>query len=134
MSLRDEIFALKPGREAVTIPGVTGPVYVRGLTLAERQSLDDSCYSGEGKDRKQDLTRFRPGLLRRTVEGEDGVLLFSDVDEPALARLPADVMEPVFDVALRLSGLDRKTERQIEGNSGAGQSAGVSSTSPNGSA
>lgn len=130
MSLREDILSLKLTREPVTLAGVDGPVYVRGLSVAERQSLDDACYSGEGRARKQDLTGFRPGLLRRALVDGDGASLFTALDEPALARLPAASMERLFDVALRLSGLDVRTEKQIEGNSGAGQSAGNSSTSP----
>lgn len=132
LSKPEDFFAFTPTVERVPLPAIGRDVFVRALSVGERDALDESCYVGEGKDRHQDLSKFRTSLLRFALcKDESGAPVFSAKDDAAIARLSSEVFEPAFDAALRKSGMSVKAKEAIAGNSGAGQGAGASSTLPN---
>ena len=107
MSTRDKLLALKNNLkiEAVTVEGMT--IFVRTLTGRERDAFENSCFSGKGKYREMNTDNIRAKLLVRSIcnGATDGSRVFSDDETDALGELPASVLDALFTVAQKLSGL-----------------------------
>lgn len=122
-------------RELVAVPEWGGEVYVRGLTLLERDRLEAQAAdvmaalaNGLGS------ASLRAKLLALTVCDEHGQPLFDDADAAKLATKSTAATERLVEAALRLSlmvpgSLEATVERAV-GNSDSGQSAAFSSDSP----
>lgn len=119
--------------EAVDVPEWGDKVYVRSLTGKE---LDD--YTNGLRKQVGNQTVMQPNqhakLLVRALVDENGVRLFTDRDVEELGKKNAKVLDRLWDVAARLSGLTDEEQEAIEGNSGGALSADSSSGSPETSA
>lgn len=91
--------------ERVELPEIQGHVFVRGMSGTERDGWEKSLIVGRGKRRAVDTTNVRARLAVATVCDASGVRLFSDSDADPLGGLPAAVLNRIFEVAQRLSGV-----------------------------
>ena len=121
--------------EEVELPGGS-VVRVRGLTTAERDDLETQLALHRQKQQRArragkpvppDLP-FRPALVMRAAVDEDGNRLFVPADLHRLSAMPARLLSPLADAAIRLSGMRAEDVDELEGNSDA--TGGDGSSSP----
>lgn len=93
--------------EEVPVPEWGGSVFVRGLTAAQRDSFEASMFVGEGDDRKFSAENIRAKLLVRCLVNEAGERLFADNEDEVLGAHSGAVLDRLFTVAQRLSGIAR---------------------------
>ena len=93
-------------REYVEVPEWGGSVIVRCLTGTERDAYESEIVGSRmGGNRDLNLTNIRAKLVARTVIDEEGNRLFTDGDIGLLGTKNASVLDRIFSVAQRLSGL-----------------------------
>lgn len=102
--------------EAVNVPGVAQPISVRGLTAGERDAFEAACFVGRGASREMNFVNLRARLLVKCICNSDGTRLFEDGELEKVAALPAKVIDPLFEVAQRLSGMGAKDVESLSGN------------------
>lgn len=102
-------------REEVSIPQWGGTVFVRTMTGAERDALEAIHLKSPGRN-------FRARVAVATVCDEKGQLLFTEADLVPLGTKSAAALDLILDVAMRLSGFNKKDVDRLEGNSGASPS------------
>jgi hypothetical protein len=109
---KESIFAFKgKPSHAVDVPEWGGTVYVRVMSGAERDGYEDETYRLNGKSVQLNRVNARARLLVRCLSDEEGKRLFSDADADTLGNQPADVIDKVYSVALRVNGF---TEKDVE--------------------
>jgi hypothetical protein len=99
-------------RRPVTVPGL-GSCFVRAMSAGERDEFEVAHSKSRNKD-------FRARLVACTVCDEDGELVFSPADIPALSALPAATLQLLVTMAVevnRLSEADVKDLEEASGNS-----------------
>ncbi|MGQ4513700.1 hypothetical protein [Streptomyces sp. DW26H14] len=115
--------------ETVDVPEWGDKVHVKGLTGRE---LDD--YQNSLRKIVRDQVVVQPNahskLLVKALVDERGDRLFGDKDVDALARKSGRVLDRLWDVAARLSGITDEEQEEIEGNSDAALSGDSTSDSP----
>jgi hypothetical protein len=118
MSLTKEQFlgARKLAIEPLDVPELGGQVFVREMTAAERDRF-------EAAHIKAPFVNLRARLAAATLCDDQGALLFGPGDVEALGLIPARILDRVFPVASRLSGLSRSDVEDLEKNSRAAPSA-----------
>lgn len=118
MSLRDNLLALKSRLtiEEVAVDGLAEPVYIRTLTGRERDAFESACFTQRGKTRVLNTDNIRAKLLVRSICDKDGVRVFTDADVDAIGDMPASVLDELFTVAQRLSGLSSTDVEELAGN------------------
>jgi len=118
MTTRESLLALKSTLviESVTVDGLATPVYVRGLTGKERDGFEAACFVQRGKTRILNTDNIRAKLLVRAICDQDGVRLFTDNEVDVLGDMPAAVLDELFTVAQKLSGLSSTDVEELAGN------------------
>lgn len=116
--------ATKIPRERLELPELGGFVYVKGMTGAERDEFEKSCRDVKGRLRGN--TRAR--LAVRTVINEDGSRVFSDDDIQTVGRIRVDVLQKIFNLAQKLSGISDADVEELGGDSDDPEAGTVSST------
>lgn len=109
--------------EEVEVPEWGGTVGVKGMTGADRDDFESSLYTGEGKNRKQNLKNLRARLVGMTLVDEDGQRLFSDAEIKQLSGKSAAALNRCFEVAQRLNGMEAKAVEEAKNGSPADPSA-----------
>jgi|SRR5690554_5882572 len=112
----------------VDVPEWGGKVYVRGLTGSERDAYEASLVQFRGKQRVPDLANARAKLVVRCIVDEEGNRVFTDADANALGKKSGAVLDRLFEVASKLSGLSDKDVDELVGNFDAAQSGGSTSS------
>lgn len=131
MSLsRDAILgASDSNSETLDVPEWGGKVNVRSLTGRE---LDD--YQNSLRKIVNNQIIVQPNahakLVARALVDDNGVRLFTDKDVDALGKKNAKVLDRLWDVAARLSGISDEEQEEIEGNSDGEPNAASTSGSP----
>jgi len=100
--------------EVVEVPEWGGSVKVRGLTGRERDRLEATVAltNKKGEQIGTNLDNLRARLCAMSIVDEDGKLMFTSKDDVLqLGRKSAVVVNRIFEVAQRLSGL---TEKDVE--------------------
>jgi hypothetical protein len=97
MLTRSEILGL--GFRSEVVSTRAGDIRVRVMSAAARESFEASLRDGDNSG------TIRARWAQLTVCNEAGELEFTDDDIPALSRLDADILMPVFTVALRINGM-----------------------------
>jgi hypothetical protein len=92
-------------QETVQVPELGGTVIVRGMTGAERDAFEVGLIKGRGKHREVNLQNMRAKLVAFCCIDDKGERLFADAEVEALGNVRADVMNRLYTVAQRLSGL-----------------------------
>jgi hypothetical protein len=110
-SLRERILGAQDIRiEAVAVPewGLDEPVYVRGLTGRNRDTIERLTTDGNFTFRKELFDNFRALFCAMAVVDADGVQVFTIDDVDALGDKSSVALQRVYDVAVRLSAVDAK--------------------------
>lgn len=100
-------------REAVSIPELGGVVYVRGMTGAERDAFEVSLVQGRGKRREVNLQNLRAKLVAYCTVDAQGTRLFTDADVDQLGQVRADVVNRIYTVAQKLSGITEEDAAEL---------------------
>lgn len=109
LGAKDEAF------EDVDVREWEGVVRIRRLTGAERDLYERSLFRENPKVMNWDNVRAR--LVALTAVGEDGEPLFTAQDVAALGEKSGAVLDRLFDVARRLSGLRKEDVEELRKNS-----------------
>lgn len=91
--------------EVVAVPEWGGEVLVRGLSGADREAHEESLWKEEGGKRVRNLEHWRTKLLVRCLVDEQGNRLFTEQQVTDLGGRSGAVIDRLYDVAARLSGL-----------------------------
>jgi hypothetical protein len=95
-------------RELVAVPEWGGEVYIRVMTSAEKDKLDEA----NNLDGKLRWEGYRARLLAATICDGDGKLLFGLAEASELMGKSAAAVDRLLDVAQRLNGV---TKADVEG-------------------
>lgn len=119
--------------EKVPVPEWGDDVIIRGLTGEERDAYEGSRRQIRNLGTPQQemvliQDNMRANLLVKCIVDENGERLFTDRDAGLLGMKNGRVLDRLFDVAARLSGLNDEEQEKLEGNSGTGD--GSTSSSP----
>ena len=106
---RDAILAVVDlPSETVPCPEWGGEVSIRGMTGSERDAFEQSLFIGDADSKRFSADNVRAKLLVRCIVDENGERIFKDEDVEALGRRSAQVLDRLYDVAQRLSGIGKK--------------------------
>jgi hypothetical protein len=94
--------------EVVPCPEWGGDVMVYGLNGMERDGFEASVVEMRGKETSVDMANIRAKLCALAIRDEDGARLFDDDEAIDLGKKSADVLDRIFTVAQRLSGLTKE--------------------------
>lgn len=101
--------------EIVDVPEWGGSVTVAELMAADRDAYEQSLWNDRGNGRMvANRSNIRAKLVVRALINSDGSRMFNDDAADALGAKSASVMDRLFDVAARLSGMD-ETDVEEEG-------------------
>jgi len=122
---KDDILKASVSTEVVPldVPELGGTVYVRGISSGERDGYEQSVMQLRGDKLVPKLSNARAKLIVLALSDEEGARLFSDADVTKLGEMPAKASQRIFDKARELAGLSEEDVSELEGNSGADQSA-----------
>lgn len=116
--------------EDVDVPEWGGTVRVRSLTADERDAFDESItkLSGNGKGQTREIVMkgIRAKLVARSLIDDKGVRLFTDAQVETLGKKNATVLDRLFAIAQRLSGLSKDDVEKLAGKSEPAPSASSS--------
>lgn len=96
-------------RETKTVEELGGEVIIRGLTSAERDDFEISVG-------KYGPANMRARLVVKCMINEEGGRVLEDSDADALGQLAGTIVDSLFDVASRLSGMDQADVEDMEKN------------------
>lgn len=102
-----------PAREKVDCPALGGEVYVRQITVGERDVFEAASGRLKAADRKR-LARAR--IVALVTVDEAGEPLFREEDVEALAGKPNAALEPIVDAHVRLNEMTRRDAADLEKN------------------
>ena len=111
MASAEDLLALKPPTEAVELRGLK--FNVRGLTAGERDDYEQNMVEvgPDGRSRvKAHQTNLRASLVVRCLVDDDGNRLFSDRDATKVGEVDGSVIDELWDVARRLSGMGNEQD------------------------
>jgi len=101
---KEGFFAAKVPREEMTAPGI-GRFWVYGLTAGQKDEYENSVVRLSGRNRQIHLANARAQLLMLSIYDQHGKRMFGNTDMGRLCQIPANVVDPILDVARRLSGM-----------------------------
>ncbi len=99
--------------EVVQVPEWGGEVMVYGLKLAEKDEWIDSVVSGGNANIRGATVK----LCALCIRDEKGKRVFEDTDLTSLSNKSAKPLDRIFQVAQRLSGLDKDEVKDVVKNS-----------------
>lgn len=99
--------------EAVDCPEWGVKVWIKAMSGAERDAFEQSIR----RRGELDLTNARAKLLVRVIVNENGTRIFADSQAPALGKKSSLVINRLYEVAARLSGMSDEEQEAMEGNS-----------------
>lgn len=129
MDLREKLLGAKPPTEQVYVPQLKETFTVRGMTGVERDAFEASCFEGKGNRRSFNMRNLRAKLVAYCCIHDDGTRVFTDDDAIALGDVRADVIDRLFSVAQRLSGLRQEDVDELGLSSDAPTTSATSSSS-----
>lgn len=113
---KEGFFKAKVPRENITIPDI-GDVWVYGLTAGQKDDYENSVVRLSGRKRQVHLANARAQLLLMTVHNQHGKRMFGESDMGRLCQIPANIADPILDVARRLSGMASEEIEELVKNS-----------------
>lgn len=102
-----------PAREKVDVPALGDSVYVRQITLGERDVFEAASAKLKASERRR-LARARIVVLVTVDEAGDP--LFREDDVEALAGKPNVTLEPIVDAHVRLNELTKQDAAELAKN------------------
>lgn len=123
-----DILAVRDGAsETVPVPEWGGDVIIKAMTGTERDAFEAGMWVSGQLDRRN----YRSKLLVQVLVNENGTRIFTDAQAADLGKRSAAVIDRLYDVAARLSGLSDAEQEEMEGNSETDEPAdGADSSSP----
>lgn len=120
---KEGFFKAKVPREKIEVP-VIGDIWIHGLTSGQKDDYENSVFHLSGRSRRFHLANARAQLLMLTVHDQHGKCLFGENDIGRICEIPAAVVDPILDVARRLSGMAADEIDDLVKNSQKAQAAG----------
>ena len=114
--------------EEVYVPSLDGHVRVRGMSGIERDAFEQSCIQGRGRRRDVNLRGMRAKLVAYCCVDDSGVRLFSEAEVDKLGQVRAEVLDRLFSVAQRLSGMRDEDIEELGQPSGSRTASDISSS------
>ena len=105
LSRADLLAACELPRETVHVPELNGDVIVQGMSGVQRDAWEASLVEGRGKKRRMNTANIRAKLVAQCCVDDHGDRLFTDADVTQLGNSRVDVLNRLFSVAQRLSGV-----------------------------
>lgn len=105
--------ATTPPQEVVQIPELSGHVNVRGMSGSERDAFEASLIEGKGRKRDVNMQNLRAKLVAYCTVDDDGARVFTDAEASALGQVRADVLNRIYTVAQRLSGISDEDAEEL---------------------
>jgi hypothetical protein len=101
--------------ERVSVPELDGTVFlIKGMTGEQRDAWETSLVRGRGNARKVDTLNIRAKLVSRCLFWEDGARVYEDAEAGELGQWRVDVLQRLFEIAQRLSGVSDKDADELE--------------------
>lgn len=120
---KDQILAADDlGLLKLTVPEWGGDVYIRVMTVGERDAYENEWQ----RKRETGVDDFRTKFLVRCLVDEKGNRLFDNGDVTRLAQKSARVMNRVWMAAMEHNNLSETTIEELAKNSDPGPTAGSS--------
>ena len=115
--------------EDVCVPEWGGTVRLLALSGTDREAweLSTMVMGPNGSVQRRNLVDARAKLLAKCLIDEDGHRLFTDKEVKDLSAKSGAVIDRLFDIARRMSGLGKDAVEAKAGNFEAGPSAGSTS-------
>lgn len=110
-------FKAKIPREKLQVPEL-GDIWIHGLTAGQKDDYENNVVRLQGRSRQVKLSNARAVLMQLTVHNQHGNKLFKESDIGRLCQVPAKIVDPVLDVARRLSGMATGEIEELVKNSG----------------
>ena len=101
---KEGFFKAEVPREKVTVPDL-GDIWIHGLTCEEKDDYEDLVMNFNVKTRKVKMTKARAMLMKMTVRNQHGNRMFGDGDMGRLCSVPVSIIEPILNVARKLSAM-----------------------------
>lgn len=112
--------------ETVAVP-ILGDVLVIGMSGVQRDEFEASCMEGRGKKREFNMKNVRAKLVAACAhDPQDRELLFPDATE--LGDIRADILDPLYTAAAKLSGISKDDEEALGKPLGTETPSGTSSS------
>jgi len=108
---KETLLAATLERERVEVLGDF--VFVRGMTGTERDGWEQSILYHKKKSKNDSYDHFRASLVVRTVCDESGTRLFDDKEIPKVSGMPAAVLDVLYGVAARMSGITKEDAEKL---------------------
>jgi len=99
--------------EEVPVPEWNDSVLIRSMSGAERDAFE----MANRKKGQTDLRNYRARYLVRCIVNENGTKIFTDAQAAELGKRSSKVIDRLYAVAAKLSGMDDESEAEVEGNS-----------------
>ena len=93
-------------RRSIRVPGL-GSCFVRAMSAGERDEFEVANTRSKNRD-------FRARLVTCTVCDENGDLVFTTADIPALSALPATMLQPMIVTATEINRLTESDVADLE--------------------
>lgn len=106
--------------EVRDVPGMGGPVYLRELSVGEREALSARVFGADGA-LKASAGRWNMAVVLATLCDAEGQRIAWTEEQEARAHAEGSqvVLERILPVALRINGLGKAAEEEAEKNSAA---------------
>lgn len=101
-------------RQEIQIPEWEGSVWVRSLTVGERDQIDSEFNAARSKGRTPDNLRAR--MIIKGCCDEAGQPLFTEADLQEINKLPATTLEKIFDSILKINRIGAGAVEESEKN------------------
>ena|SRR3990167_6165892 len=113
----EEILALDDlTKEPITIPEWGNEMFlVRTMTAGERDAFEQR--EQERREKTRGLSGLRARLVVETLERADGTRVFNPTQADALSRKSGRILGRIFDVAVKLNGMNKADIEELAKNS-----------------
>lgn len=101
-------------RQEIQIEEWEGSVWVRSLTVGERDQIDSEFNAAKSKGKTPDNLRAR--MLVKGCCDELGQPIFTEADLPEINKLPATILEKIFDGILKVNRIGPGAVEELEKN------------------
>lgn len=109
MAFKESLFSICPDRAIEPVETPAGTTYVRTITVREKDEFDKAVQEAGGVSRAHILIHF--------CCKEDGSPEFDEFDANRIGDLPAGVVEPIINAALKLNKLSGEDVEAVRKNS-----------------
>lgn len=89
-------------------------LFMKGMSGAQRDKWESALIVGRGKKRRVDTANVRAKLVVQTLVWENGERVFMDSDADTVGGWPVRVLNPLYEVAQRLSGVSDEDVDELE--------------------